>query len=98
VAVHGVTLAPEASRYLSVTPFQTVVLAPGESKDLVVLSLKEEAWKDRILDSHLVLHTNISSMNIPLVCFHGLVETVSSSCVAWQLQRNILNFARRGKL
>jgi hypothetical protein len=37
--------------------------------------------KERILDSHLVLHTNISSMNIPLLCFHGLVETVSQAKV-----------------
>ena len=77
VAVHGVSLAPDASKFFSLSPFSTVVLAPGESKDLLLMSLKDEAWKDRVLNSYLVLHTNISSMNIPLVCFHGLVETVS---------------------
>ena len=76
MAVHGVTLAPAASRFFSLSPFKTVILSPGESKDIIVLNLREEAWKDRILDSHLVLHTNISNMNIPLICFHGLVETV----------------------
>ena len=75
--MHGITLAPAASKYFNLSPFKTTILAPGESKDIVVLSLKDEAWNDRILDSNLVLHTNISNMNIPLVCFHGFVETVS---------------------
>lgn len=77
MAVHGVTLAPDASKFFTLSPFKTVILAPGETENLLVMSLKDEAWKDRILDSHLVLHTNISSMKVPLVCFHGLVETVS---------------------
>ena len=77
MAVHGVTLAHAASKFFSLSPFKTLILDPGQSKDIVVLNLKDEAWTDRILDSHLILHTNISNMNIPLVCFHGLVEAVS---------------------
>ena len=94
VAVHDITLAPEAARFFRMTSslisksnkvnnkisklftFAPIVLQPGETKDLISLTLKDEAWNKRILNSHLVIHTNISAMNVPLVCFHGNVDTV----------------------
>jgi hypothetical protein len=78
VAVHNLTLPPEARAYFDTENFNPVILQPGETKDLITLSLKEEAWEDRILNSHLVIHTNISNMNVPLLCFHGNMDTVSS--------------------
>ena len=79
VAVHNLSLAFEATRYFNLLAeqFAPLILQPGETKDLSVLSLKDEAWEDRILNSHLTIHTNISNINVPLLCYHGLLNTVS---------------------
>ena len=76
VAIHNVSLAPEAERFFTIdAPFTPTVLQAGKSSNLVVLSLKPEAWtRGRTLNSHMTVHTNISSINIPLLCFHGRVE------------------------
>ena len=88
VAVHNLSLAFEATRYFNLLTgtgdldldggnFEPMILQPGETKDLSVLSLKDEAWEDRILNSILTIHTNISNIHVPLLCFHGLIDTVS---------------------
>ena len=85
VAVHNLSLAFEATRYFNLitdgvnggSVFEPVILQPGETKDLSFLSLKDEAWEDRILNSILTIHTNISNIHVPLLCFHGLIDTVS---------------------
>ena len=85
VAVHNLSLAFEATRYFNLitdgvnggSGFEPVILQPGETKDLSFLSLKDEAWEDRILNSILTIHTNISNIHVPLLCFHGLIDTVS---------------------
>ena len=81
VAVHNLSLAFEATRYFNLLTggngFEPVILQPGETKDLSFLSLKDEAWEDRILNSILTIHTNISNIHVPLLCFHGLIDTVS---------------------
>ena len=77
VAIHNVSLAPEAEDYFTLEhPFTPTILQAGKKKSLVVLSLKEKAWEKRTLDSFITIHTNISNINIPLVCFHGKVEKV----------------------
>ena len=84
VAVHNLSLAFEATRYFNLITggenggFEPVILQPGETKDLSFLSLKDEAWEDRILNSILTVHTNISNIHVPLLCFHGLIDTVST--------------------
>ena len=79
VAVHNLSLASEAMRFFHMEEsiFGPVILKPGETKDLIKLSLSKEAWEEKILNSYLTIHTNISSINVPLICFHGMVETVS---------------------
>ena len=88
VAVHNLSLAFEATRYFNLLTgtgdldldggnFEPMILQPGETKDLSFLSLKDEAWEDRILNSILTIHTNISNIHVPLLCFHGLIDTVS---------------------
>ena len=81
VAVHNLSLAFEATRYFNLIrdPLVSgpVILQPGETKDLSILSLRDEAWEDRILNSFLTIHTNISNINVPLICFHGNIDTVS---------------------
>ena len=79
VAVHNLSLASEAMRFFHMegSVFGPVILKPGETKDLIKLSLSKEAWEEKILNSYLTIHTNISSINVPLICFHGMVETVS---------------------
>lgn len=79
VAIHNVSLAPEAEEYFSLEhSFSPTILPPGRSKSLVVLSLKEKAWEKRTLNSFITIHTNISNINIPLLCFHGKVEKASN--------------------
>ena len=79
VAIHNVSLAPEAEKYFSLEQtFSPTILPAGKSKNLLVLSLKPDAWIKRTLNSFITIHTNISSINIPLVCFHGKVERVST--------------------
>ena len=82
VAVHNVSLASEALRFFHIEAttagkaFGPVILKPGETKDLIQLSLTQIAWEEKILNSYLTIHTNISSINVPLICFHGMVKTV----------------------
>merc|ERR1719210_1522663 len=84
VAVHNLSLASEASKFFDLISttiespsrnFSPVILQPGETKDLTVLSLRDEAWEDRILNSHLTIHTNVSDIDVPLLCFHGVLNT-----------------------
>ena len=90
VAVHNLTLAFEATRFFNlVGPFGPLILQPGETKDLSLLSLKDEAWEDRILNSFLVIHTNVSNINVPLLCFHGLIDTVSINSLDFGFQNTV---------
>ena len=102
VAVHNVSLASEALRFFHIEAttagkaFGPVILKPGETKDLIQLSLTQIAWEEKILNSYLTIHTNISSINVPLICFHGMVKTVCNynficifSCARVQL-KNVL--------
>lgn len=78
VAVHNLSLgSDQARRFFDLlgTSDHPVILKPGETKDLSLLSLKDEAWEDRILNSHLTIATNVSNIHVPLLCFHGLIET-----------------------
>ena len=81
----NLSLAFEATCYFNLimdgvnggSRFEPIIIQPGETKDLSFLSLKDEAWEDRILNSILTIHTNISNIHVPLLCFHGLIDTVS---------------------
>ena len=78
MAVHNVSLALEAMRFFRLEGSQRpVILKPGETKDLIEMSLTPEALEDKILNSYLTIHTNISSINLHLICYHGMVKTVS---------------------
>jgi hypothetical protein len=85
VVVHKVTMGDEAKgsknedRYLQLRQFGPVILKPGEKAAVAKLVLKTGAWNDRLLDSKLTLHTNVSSMVVPLVVFHGKMDTVSKA-------------------
>ena len=76
VVVHRVSIPEEANKFVSIKGFSPVILKPGESRALTEISLKKEAWKTRTLDSVLTLHTNVSSMEVPLLVFHGKVTSV----------------------
>ena len=53
------------------------VIKAGESKELLQLSVKKEAWDgDRKLDSFLTLDTNLTSVRIPLLAFDGKLQPV----------------------
>ena len=75
LAVHNMSLAPEALNFFDLNWSKLQILEPGQTKDLSVLSLKNEAWEDKILNSHLTIHTNISNIHVPLLCFHGQIDT-----------------------
>lgn len=72
VVVHSVELAEEAKAFFDMGPFKPKVILAGESCDLVVLTLSPTAWSgDRKLDSFLTLHTNLTNVRVPLLCFDG---------------------------
>ena len=53
------------------------VIKAGESKELLQLSVKKEAWDgDKKLDSFLTLDTNLTSVRIPLLAFDGKLQPV----------------------
>ena len=57
-----------------------LILQPGESANLLELRVRDEAWTKlgRLLDSKIVLHTNVSDMDVKILCFHGKLSTVRS--------------------
>lgn len=57
------------------------ILKPKETRKLVNLKLKPEAWKKKLLDTHLILHTNVSAVKVPLICYHGKLKPVGESLV-----------------
>ena len=79
VAVHKVTFEPKALEYFDVGDFKAQVVKPGAKVDLVNLKLTEKAWEERMLDSIVTLHTNVSAMTVPLLAYHGRVDPVISS-------------------
>lgn len=74
VAINDLSASSETLKYFRFKDFKPSLIGPGESKDLFVISLTKEAWEKKILDSWITLHTNISTMNIPVVVFHGMVD------------------------
>ena len=76
VAVHKISLDEEASEFVSVDDFVPVILGSGQKVSLAHVVLKPQVWKNRLLNSHLTLHTNISHIDVPLICFHGKLDTV----------------------
>ena len=84
VVVHRVTLGKGGSgggkreaKYFNVQQMGPVILMPGDKVPVVKLVLRPGAWNDRTLDSVLTLHTNVSSIVVPLLVFHGKMDTVS---------------------
>ncbi len=85
VAVHGVKLAPAAAvffdaRLLFSNSSGVILLPAGATRPVVELRLKPAAAlaAGRLLDSHLTLYTNVSSVRVSLKCFHGRLNTVSN--------------------
>ena len=84
VVVHRVTLGKavvgsglKEAKYFNMEQLGPVILRPGDKMPVVRLVLRPGAWNDRTLDSSLTLHTNVSSMVVPLLVFHGRMDTVS---------------------
>ena len=87
VVVHRVTLgkavggkeggAKREAKYFHVHQMGPVILGPGDRLPVVKLVLRPGAWNDRTLDSVITLHTNVSSIVVPLLVFHGRMDTVS---------------------
>jgi len=75
VVVHSVEMPKEAEEFFELGSFTTMVIKPGETVELVQVSLKPGAWEgSRQLDSYLSLATNLTSVKIPLVAFHGKLQ------------------------
>ena len=83
VVVHRVTMGKgsgggkKESKYFHLHQLGPVILSPGEKVPVVKLVLRPGAWDDRTLESILTLHTNWSSVVVPLLVFHGRMDTVS---------------------
>ena len=87
IVVHRVTLgrggpglagSKKEAKYFNVQQMGPVILMPGDKVPVVKLVLRPGAWNDRTLDSVLTLHTNVSSIVVPLLVFHGKMDTVSA--------------------
>ncbi len=88
VVVHRVSMGSEEKpkkqqkglrkeeRYFVLQQAGPVLIKPGEKMVVAKLTLKHGAWKERLLDSTLTLHTNVTKMVVPLVVYHGKMDTV----------------------
>jgi len=75
IVVHSIKLAQKAEEFFTIESFKPKVIGPGETEDLVLLTVKSSAWSgDRRLSSYLTLHTNLTNVQIPLLCFDGKLE------------------------
>ena len=103
VVVHRVTMGKgsgggssgkKESKYFHLHQLGPVILSPGEKVPVVKLVLRPGAWDDRTLDSILTLHTNLSSVVVPLLVFHGRMDTVSFQTKYICMHCKISNHAR----
>ena len=103
VVVHRVTMGKgsgggssgkKESKYFHLHQLGPVILGPGEKVPVVKLVLRPGAWDDRTLDSILTLHTNLSSVVVPLLVFHGRMDTVSFQTKYICMHCKISNHAR----
>lgn len=72
-----VNVLPLFSRVLQIKKFKPHILQPSESAVLFELTLKSEAVSsDLKLKSFFVIHTNISSVEVPLLSYNGKLTMV----------------------
>lgn len=65
---------------LQLSNFKNMVLKPHEEKTIVTLKLKPgTSLANVMVNSHLVVKTNISDVLIPLLSYNGKLELVSHS-------------------
>ena len=74
VAIHEVVLPPKAAKYFKVScggKNFPVILSPGEIGTVVELKVRRAAWLERNLNSTLVIKTNVTDFEVPLLAYHG---------------------------
>ncbi|XP_069697669.1 transmembrane protein 131 isoform X2 [Periplaneta americana] len=77
VALVNVSLPKEAQAHFTIQNFSPTILAPGEKVVLFQLTIKKETIESELkLESNLLLHTNISTVSIPLLCYNGRLMKV----------------------
>ncbi|KAJ9592481.1 hypothetical protein L9F63_015897, partial [Diploptera punctata] len=77
VALVNVSLPKEAQAHFMIQKFSPTVLEPGEKVVLFQLAIKKETIESELkLESHLLLHTNISTVSISLFCYNGRLMRV----------------------
>ncbi|KAJ4441386.1 hypothetical protein ANN_11241 [Periplaneta americana] len=83
VALVNVSLPKEAQAHFTIQNFSPTILAPGEKVVLFQLTIKKETIESELkLESNLLLHTNISTVSIPLLCYNGRLMKVDQEDVA----------------
>ncbi|KAG8197319.1 hypothetical protein JTE90_013446 [Oedothorax gibbosus] len=73
IIVYNVSLPDEVKEHFTVNFTKPVVLRPGESGTVAFITFKP-SLPDLHLTSYLRLHTNISHVDIPLLCFTGRLK------------------------
>ncbi|XP_046395502.1 transmembrane protein 131 isoform X2 [Ischnura elegans] len=77
VAVHNVSLTEDHHKYFVVKNFIPLILDPGETAILFQLGINEDlVTANFTLESSLYLHTNVSKLCIPLLCYNGRLKKV----------------------
>ncbi|KAJ6641566.1 Transmembrane protein, partial [Pseudolycoriella hygida] len=72
LAITNVTLPNDCSTYFKTSEFTPKILEPGEESVIFKLSLLDSAAKLR----HLLLHTSISTYEIPVSSYNGLLRRI----------------------
>lgn len=93
VAITNVSLVKEAEDYFIIENFKPLILKAQESVVLFQLSIKKDNLPPNFkLQSNLLIHSNVSTVWVPLLCYDGRLSKVIIS----ELNETSLNFGTVG--
>ncbi|KAF2902396.1 hypothetical protein ILUMI_03793 [Ignelater luminosus] len=75
LAVTNVSLPLEAQNFFNILNFKPIILKPQEEKTVFMLNLKTDAAMSNLkLNSFILLKTNISTVELPLLSYNGKLQ------------------------
>ncbi|XP_066999356.2 transmembrane protein 131 [Anabrus simplex] len=97
VAISNISLPSEVEKYFMVQNFSPVIMDPGEMIVLFQLLIKKESLPTNFkLESNLLIHTNVSTLSVPLLCYNGrLTKMIISSFNETELNFGTVGSASR---
>ncbi|KAK9497853.1 hypothetical protein O3M35_003765 [Rhynocoris fuscipes] len=80
VAITNATLDPDAKEYFKINNFTATIITPGKSKPVLFIGLQKETLPAQLrLQTSLLIHTNISIISIPILCYDGKLNKLIPS-------------------